>query len=902
MLLTIAYMIYTTIRTRRIPIYKKDIHKAFEQFQNNCSIMFYPFGHVVSSCATAEEWAEHTVSSHLCSNKHLAKIQMAIAFDSLIGMYGIYPRQEINISSWLKCKRGTSFFPLYKSEGYQISKKSNDCIYFLIETDLNTYGMESSECCIKIEDYGQIKAWSVNQNLNLLLETDIDRITSFASMFIHGRYYINNCLFIKRIQSVIVKGKPCIYEHYIQFADPPRNRETVIAFSNAAQKATLQQKAIPVDKFPSVFVHPQKDPDIIEEESAREVEIQQKIEQILSFSITPVNTAYMQIASPKKEESPEVYSEKEDNIVIKPPNVLIYTDTIRGGENVKAILSKILDPERYIIYYLTILDVPEKTWIDQVSLVVICGNVLRGTTDRFIEYITRGGKVLALCSNMLRILLPSFRTAEMRDNELVYFSYGKWKHVRMMHDIFCYQASPKRNRFSEDHEDARILLPKVPQSTSVTDDDGNSHLFDVKILGEEETWQTPSILVATLVSSGGKIVFSQIHLEADPAEYEDKEDLFEALKESNAVRLEIISDLLSTHLEMEINRGTEVPIVYTPAYLVSQTENLKTELLENLEDLQTENNTLQMSDLKIQFYTSEEIPETASEDFLPIIMNNKVHPINFSPVHYYEMLQTKKLGQLVIYSDILTSSMDVMQNRMIHGLAVIPRQQTQGRGRINNIWLSPIGCAMFTLQIHIPIKSILGKQIPILQHIVAVAMVSAVRSIPEYKNINLRIKWPNDIYVGKSTKIGGLIVHTRMDGSNYVCNIGAGINLFNSKPTTCINKVISLYNQKYKTNLGKLTYERYLALVFNKLEILLDNVESDNIQLFYDLYYKYWLHKNASVSVVEPNGNYQKATIIDIDDLGFLRVRVCIGGINVNMSVQPDRNRFDLLKGLIIPI
>lgn len=56
----------------------------------------------------------------------------------------------------------------------------------------------------------------------------------------------------------------------------------------------------------------------------------------------------MQITSPKKEESPEVYSEKEDNIVIKPPNVLIYTDTIRGGENVKAILSKILDPERYV--------------------------------------------------------------------------------------------------------------------------------------------------------------------------------------------------------------------------------------------------------------------------------------------------------------------------------------------------------------------------------------------------------------------------------------------------------------------------------------------------------------------------------------------------------------------------
>lgn len=63
-----------------------------------------------------------------------------------------------------------------------------------------------------------------------------------------------------------------------------------------------------------------------------------------------------------------------------------------------------------------------------------------------------------------------------------------------------------------------------------------------------------------------------------------------------------------------------------------------------------------------------------------------------------------------------------------------------------------------------------------------------------------------------------------------------------------------------------------------------------------------YLYRNATVTVLEPNGNYQKATIIDIDDFGFLRVDVCIGGINVNMTVQPDRNSFDLLKGLIIPI
>lgn len=120
----------------------------------------------------------------------------------------------------------------------------------------------------------------------------------------------------------------------------------------------------------------------------------------------------------------------------------------------------------------------------------------------------------------------------------------------------------------------RRFLSKVPQSADYEDKQGKSHVFDVKILGEEETWQNPSILLATLANSDGKIVFSQVHLEKEPKEYENEEDLFKTLKKSNAARLEIITDLLSTHLGMEINHAIETPIVYTPAYLLSKTENV----------------------------------------------------------------------------------------------------------------------------------------------------------------------------------------------------------------------------------------------------------------------------------------------------------------------------------------
>lgn len=52
-------------------------------------------------------------------------------------------------------------------------------------------------------------------------------------------------------------------------------------------------------------------------------------------------------------------------------------------------------------------------------------------------------------------------------------------------------------------------------------------------------------------------------------------------------------------------------------------------------------------------------------------------------------------------------------------------------GRGGNAWLSPDGCAMYSLQLHIPLDSILGRHISLLQHLSALATVSAVCSLPD---------------------------------------------------------------------------------------------------------------------------------------------------------------------------
>lgn len=576
----------------------------------------------------------------------------------------------------------------------------------------------------------------------------------------------------------------------------------------------------------------------------------------------------------------------------KPPSVLIYGDSTVAIDSIKNVLETVLKEDKYSVYNLSLDEIRSDIWMEQAFLVVIYGNIGNEISTQLVDYMVRGGKLLVLCSDLLHILLPTFKTAEVRENELVRFSYGKWKNVRMMHHIFCYQPSPVKTKFSEEFKSktSQTFTVKVPDKC------GNLHSLSVKVLGAEETWHTPSILSADLTGSEGKAIFSQIHLEVDPLQYEFEESKFKALKESNTARLEIVRDLLSSHLDMKVTSQIRPPIVYTPGFFLGRHE-LKLEMLKMLKDKMQPNDVLKTEKMEVQFCGTSTQSRTASSTFLPVMVHRC--PENFSTVEYFENLNAEEVGRLVIYSDIMSSSMDVVANcRLHHGLVVIPCRQTKGQGRGKNTWLSPKGCAMFTLQLHIPLDSPLGKRISLLQHLIAVAVVSAVKSIPGYEDIDLRVKWPNDMYASNESKIGGLLITTLIEQTLAICNIGTGVNLSNNSPTVCINELITRYNAKNGTSLKKLSYEQFLALVFTEIERILNIVQKGNIDYLYEIYYKYWLHADAEITIVSQNGSSEDVKVIGIDTYGFLEVK---GKNGKTFTVHPDGNSFDIMKGLITP-
>jgi len=61
---------------------------------------------------------------------------------------------------------------------------------------------------LQLENYGLVTAWTVlGNNMSFILKTDLEHITCFMSGILQGQYWINNGLFVTRVQ--------CIYYSYI---------------------------------------------------------------------------------------------------------------------------------------------------------------------------------------------------------------------------------------------------------------------------------------------------------------------------------------------------------------------------------------------------------------------------------------------------------------------------------------------------------------------------------------------------------------------------------------------------------------------------------------------------------------------------------------------------------------
>ncbi|KAL4716228.1 hypothetical protein ACJJTC_004722 [Scirpophaga incertulas] len=365
----------------------------------------------------------------------------------------------------------------------------------------------------------------------------------------------------------------------------------------------------------------------------------------------------------------------------KSPNVLIYSDSIAARDNLEASLRKVLDCDRYTIYSVSRESLEGGAWRGRASLVAVAGCVGR-CAPLLLAHLLDGGRLLALCSDLLHTVLPYYKTAEVRENEVVQFSYDKWKSVRMKHHIFCYQASPAKKQFSTESD---------RQPSKYTGHPG--HELDIQVLASEETWRTPSLLQATDLTNNGIAIFSQIHLEADPSDY-----LGEDGAKSNEARLGIIHKVLGDILSLHVKDSQALnPIEFTKGFFLGNHVQ-KLSLMEQWCPSSEGKRVQQVGEHKIQWCLRGETPlEPPSERFMPVYVYEC--PEHFSTVEYFDNLTSRELGRVVIYSEVVTSTMSVVGAPLAHGVAAVARRQARALGRRGNAWLSPPGQAAISVQV-----------------------------------------------------------------------------------------------------------------------------------------------------------------------------------------------------------
>ncbi|XP_006862629.1 PREDICTED: biotin--protein ligase [Chrysochloris asiatica] len=569
------------------------------------------------------------------------------------------------------------------------------------------------------------------------------------------------------------------------------------------------------------------------------------------------------------------------HITGKVPNILVYVgpdskETLARCQQVLAVLADCVDTDQYTVYHLLEESALRDPWPDNCLLLVVATKepIPEVLFQKIMVYLSQGGKVLGLSSS---------------------FTFGGFQ----VTSKGALQKAVQNLVFSRaDQSEVKL---SVLSSGCIYEEGPGERLSLGKLQGHLDNEDKDRMIVQVPFGThGGEAVLCQVHLELPPSSLmvQTQED-FDLLKASNCSRYEVLKEILtSLGLSCEVR---QIPAL-TPLHLLSAAEESQDPLMRWLGKHVSPEGIIKSSKVSLKFVSSYTSDIEITPSSIPVVTDSEVFSSeNFSLEIYRQNLQTEQLGKTILFAEVTPTTMSLLDGLMFKtpqemGLIAIAVQQTQGQGRGRNAWLSPVGCALSTLLVSIPLKSQLGQRIPFVQHLMSLAVVEAVRSLPGYQDINLRVKWPNDIYYSDLMKLGGVLVNSTLMGETFYILIGCGVNVTNSNPTICINDLVTEYNKQHRTDLKALRADLLIARTATELEKLISTFQDNGPNGVLPLYYKYWIHSGQQVRLGSAEG--PEVSIVGLDDSGFLQVHQEGGKV---VTVHPDGNSFDMLKNLILP-
>ncbi len=231
----------------------------------------------------------------------------------------------------------------------------------------------------------------------------------------------------------------------------------------------------------------------------------------------------------------------------------------------------------------------------------------------------------------------------------------------------------------------------------------------------------------------------------------------------------------------------------------------------------------------------------------------------FSPL---DVKSLKSQSQKKIHYLFSTDSTNTLAKMSNEDAVFITEHQTQGRGQHGKSWLTPLGQSValsLSYSFNFPLTHLSGLNIAI--------GVAVIKIIKQFSNLQVSLKWPNDI-IGEFGKIAGILIEAQGSGNKCKACIGIGINwnvsqnLLDSINQPCMNVEIESVNRS-----------QFLAYLINELDKVINEFKSNKLKNLISLWNEFDLLENQTIHITEPMDSYD-ATYLNVDASGMLKVLV----------------------------
>ncbi len=226
-------------------------------------------------------------------------------------------------------------------------------------------------------------------------------------------------------------------------------------------------------------------------------------------------------------------------------------------------------------------------------------------------------------------------------------------------------------------------------------------------------------------------------------------------------------------------------------------------------------------------------------------------------------LDTEYLGRNFIYLEKVDSTNKFLLNAKeidTFGTVVLAEEQTAGRGRMGRTWLSrPERNLTFSILLNEELENFK------LSHLNLTAALSVAMALENLYQLNVNLKWPNDVLIGKK-KIAGILIETTMRGEKIErAVVGIGINVNQE----FYNSDFQITPTSVKEEIGtEADRERLLSEVLNIFEenlFLLEKLPGKVLDM--------WRSRCKMIGAkvkVQDGQELKVGKFIDIDDDGYL--------------------------------